>query len=208
MIEEKGLPIGSFLNNEVPKASEIKNTKPIATKQKNANLQAMPDLETMPEKSQDKNVIPEESKIIDTNPKETKIINNIPEKSPEKQELPPSMNEENCVVVGKKKIEIKPTKLKYFRNKAASGYSIIKMIPLHELLTYGAGVLDKNRDADSLLFDFLVAAFDDAKFIEENYNELDADTLEKILKIFGRINHIDEKEEAARKNKEAQAANR
>ncbi len=87
------------------------------------------------------NVIPNESSQKET----------IPDASPEKEEKPSDFLEENCVLVGENKIEIKPTKLKYFRNKAASAYGVIKAVPLHELLTYGKGVLDEKRDADQLL---------------------------------------------------------
>lgn len=161
-----------------------------------------------------KEKMPEGFKIKINNPEQTEQKQETPETTPEKEsmpeeskekELPSGLNEENCVVVDGNKIEIKPTKLKYFRNKAASGYGIIKVVPIHELYTYDKGVLDPNRDADQLVYDFLVAAFNDPIFIRDNYNELDADILDKVVKIFGRINHIDEKEEAARKNKEAQA---
>jgi len=148
---------------------------------------------------------PNESPKLDATPNETPKIEETPEASPSKEEKPSDLLEENCVMVGGKKIEIKPTKLKYFRNKAASAYGIIKVVPLHELLTYGKGVLDEKRDADQLLYDFLVATFDDSAFVRDVYDDLDADTIDRIVKIFGRINHIDEKEEVARKNKEAQA---
>lgn len=148
---------------------------------------------------------PEESELKEEIPEESKEIEEVPEPTPEKEEKPSGLNEENCVIVGGQKIEIKPTKLKYFRNKAASAYGIIKAVPLHELLTYDKGVLDPKRDADMLLFDFLVAAFDDSKFVTEHYDDIDAATVNQIVKILGRINGIDEKEEAARKNKEAQA---
>ena len=138
-------------------------------------------------------------------PDETPQNNEIPDASPEKTEKPSDVPEENCVMIGGNKIEIKPTKLKYFRNKAASAYGVIKAVPIHELLVYEKGVLDEKRDADQLLYDFLVAVFDDPVLVRDNYNEIDADTLEKIIKIFGRLNHIDEKQEALRKNKEAQA---
>ena len=138
-------------------------------------------------------------------PEQTALQETIPEASKEKEEMPSTAKEENCVIIGEQKIELKPTKLKYFRNKAASAYGIIKAVPLHELLTYGKGVLDENRDADQLLFDFLVAAFDDSTFVRKNYDDFDAENIDKVVKIFGRLNHIDEKEEAARKNKEAQA---
>lgn len=147
---------------------------------------------------------PIETPAITIVPQESKQVETIPDASPEKEEKPSDVLEDNCVMVGDQKIEIKPTKLKYFRNKAASAYGVIKAVPLHELLTYGKGVLDENRDADQLLYDFLVAAFDDSTLVRDNYDNLDADTIDRICKIFGRVNHIDEKEEQARKNKEAQ----
>ena len=151
------------------------------------------------------NIQPEITPQIEVTPEESPMVENVPEASPEKTEKPSDYIEENCVIIGNQKIEIKPTKLKYFRNKAASAYGIIKAIPLHELLTYGKGILDENRDADQLLYDFLVSVFDDSDIVRSNYDEIDADMIDRICKIFGRINHIDEKEEAARKNKEAQA---
>jgi hypothetical protein len=157
-----------------------------------------------PDESELNKVQPEETPKLNVTPEESKQIETTPEASPEKTEKPSDLLEENCVMVGEQKIEIKPTKLKYFRNKAASAYGIIKVVPLHELLTYGKGVIDETRDADQLLYDFLVAAFDDSTLVRDNYDNFDADTIERIVKIFGRINHIDEKEEAARKNREAQ----
>jgi len=174
----KEVPIGSIFNKEAP--NDIKLDK------------------EQPEETPKLSIVPEESKQLEI----------TPEASPEKEEKPSDFIEENCVMVGSKKVEIKPTKLKYFRNKAASAYGIIKAVPLHELLTYGKGLIDENRDADQLLYDFLVATFDDKELVRDNYDELDADTIERIVKIFGRINHIDEKEEQARKNKEAQASKR
>ena len=164
-----------------------------------------PKLEETPIESSQKEETPAESPKKEETPIETPQKEETPTESPQKEEKPSDFIEENCVTVGDTKIELKPTKLKYFRNKAASAYGIIKAVPLHELLTYDKGVLDPTRDADQLLYDFLVAAFDDSSFIHDNYDELDADTVDKIVKIFGRINHIDEKEEAARKNREAQA---
>ena len=139
-------------------------------------------------------------------PKESDQKEGTPDPSPEKEEKPAEVPEEDCVTISGQKIQIKPTKLKYFRNKAASGYGLIKSVPLHELLTYEKGVLDEKRNADQLLFDFLVAVFDDSAFVRDHYDDLDADVIDRIVKIFGRLNHVDEKEEAARKNREAQAA--
>ena len=173
--EGKKLPVINNVSKEVPTQTELSS----------AQIEEVPKLKIVPE--------------------QTEQIQTIPEVSPEKAEKPSDVIEENCVTIGDKKIELKPTKLKYFRNKAASAYGIIKAVPLHELLTYGKGVIDETRDADQLLYDFLVAAFDDSFFVRSNYDELDADTIDKIVQIFGRINHIEQKEEAARKNKEAQA---
>lgn len=165
------------------------------------------DLENSPAplESELKEETPDESKLLDVTPEESELKDETPDPSPEKETMPSDENEENCVMVDGIKVEIKPTKLKYFRNKAASAFGIIKAVPLHELLTYDKGVLDPTRDADQLLYDFLVAVFDDSSFVRDHYDEIDADCVDKICKIFGRLNHIDEKEEKARKNREAQA---
>ena len=148
---------------------------------------------------------PEESELRTDTPEESPKVETTPDPSPEKEEMPSDFIEENCIVVDGQKVEIKPTKLKYFRNKGASAYGIIKAVPLHELLTYDKGIIDPNRDADQLLYDFLVSVFDDSVFVRDHYDNFDADTIDRICKIFGRLNHIDEKEEAVRKNREAQA---
>lgn len=119
--------------------------------------------------------------------------------------IPPMRKEENCVKLGGKLVEIKPTKLKYFRNKTASIYSVLKVVPLTEFLSYDKGIFDKERDSDQILLDFLVAVFDNEQLVRDNYDDMTAEDIEKVLEIFGRVNHINEKEEAARKNREAQA---
>lgn len=179
---------------QVPEAKETQLEMPQETKL----------LDSKPKETEKTNVQPDQTPALTFVPNETKQLTETPEATPRKEEMPSDVNEENCVYVNGKRIEIKPTKLKYFRNKAASAYGIIKTVPIHELLTYGKGILDEKRDADQLLFDFLVAAFDDSSFVMHNYDDLDADTIERIIQIFGRINHIDEKQEALRKNREAQ----
>lgn len=165
-------------------------------------------LKQQPEESDLISETPVESELIEETPEESKLLEETPEETPPKTEMPSDLKLENCVEIDGQKIEIKPTKLKYFRNKGASAYGIIKAVPIHELLTYGKGVIDAERDSDQLLYDFLVSVFDDSTFVRDHYDEMDADQVEQILKIFGRINHIDEKEEAARKNREAQAQQR
>ena len=159
----------------------------------------------IPEQSELVKPDPVKSEMDRENPVESKLERDIPEKSEMNREAPETVPKENCVTIGDKEIEIKPTKLKYFRNKMASAYSVLKIVPLNELLTYGKGVIDDKRDADQLLFDFLVAVFDDPIFVKDHYDNMTADDIEKIFKIFGRLNHIDEKEEQQRKNREAQA---
>lgn len=173
-----------------------------------------PAKEDLPENTAQPPVAPTESTLLESKPKftkfredtpeESKQVETTPEPSQPKEEMPSEVNEENCVVVNGQKIEIKPTKLKYFRNKGASAYGIIKAVPLHELLTYEKGVIDPQRDADQLLFDFLVSVFDDSTFVRDNYDDMDAETIDRVVKIFGRLNHVDEKEQE-RKNREAQA---
>lgn len=138
-------------------------------------------------------------------PSPTKRKKPVPKPKEEVPPVPSVEKPENCVTIDGKQIEIKPTKLKYFRNRTASIYSILKMVPLGDFLAYQKGTFDDERDSDQILFDFLVAVFDDAQLVKFNYDNLTSEDIERILEIFGRINHIDEKEEKARKNKEAQA---
>ena len=181
------------MTKSVPKATPINESPPQETEKSK-----------MPANFTIKYDNPEETPQKEEIPEETKELESLPEETPEKKNMPSDFKEENCVEVNGEKIEIKPTKVKYFRNKGASGYGFIKAIPIHELFKYEKGILDPERDADQLVYDFLVSAFNDSEFVRSNYNEMDAEMLDRVCKIFGRINHIDEKEEAARKNREAQ----
>ena len=138
-------------------------------------------------------------------PKPTGKKKPLPKPKTEVPPVPKVEKPENCVTINGVQVEIKPTKFKYFRNRTASIYTVLKIVPINEFLTYQRGTFDEARDSDQILFDFLVAVFDDAQFVKLNYDNLTADDFERILEIFGRINHIDEKEERARKNREAQA---
>lgn len=138
-------------------------------------------------------------------PTPSKKKKEIPTPTELSKEVPKIEHEENCIRFGDRLVEIKPTKLKYFRNRTASIYSALKLVPQNEFLAYEKGVFDKERDSDQILFDFLVAVFDDGTLVRNHYDDMNTDDIERILKIFGRVNHIDEKEEAARKNREAQA---
>ena len=137
-------------------------------------------------------------------PEASKDREPIPEASPLTAPMPDDKKPENCVQLGGLTVEIKPTKLKYFRNRMASAYALLKAIPLSDFLAFKKGTFDDKRSSDQILFDFLVAAFDDAGLVAQYYDDITSEDVERILKIFGRVNHIDEKEEKARKNKEAQ----
>lgn len=157
------------------------------------------------EKTNEVPQIPEETKNVPGLPQETTEVPVSPEAKQIDLEVPDEKKDENCVTISGTKIEIFPTKLKYFRNKTATFYNILKVIPLSEFIGVDKGVFDANRNGDQILFDFLIAVFDDAEFVKNNYDNMTAGDVEKALKIFGRLNGIDEKEEQARKNREAQA---
>lgn len=176
-------------------------TKPDAKNPEMPNTNAGP----VPKQSELEKEEPVATELNRSEPAQTELDKEMPTESKLDKEAPEVVPKENFVTIDGKEIEIKPTKLKYFRNKMASSYGVLKIVPLNELLTYGKGVIEDKRDADQLLFDFLVAVFDDPTFVQDHYDDMTADDVEKIFKIFGRLNHIDEKEEQQRKNREAQA---
>ena len=159
----------------------------------------------LPDQTEEIPDVPQSKDNVPAIPEDRRNVPIIPVSKELNKEMPSDLKEENSVTINGQKIEIHPTKLKYFRNKTASVYNILKVVPLSEFLNYDKGIFDPDRDADQILYDFLIAVFDDLEFVKENYDNMTAGDIDKILKIFGRINGIDEKEEAARKNREAQA---
>lgn len=125
----------------------------------------------------------------------------LPEATAAKKELPKVGIPENTVKIGDKLIEIKPTKLKYQRNRTALFYKVLTMLPLPDILAMDAGSFGDDRDGDKCVMDFLIAATDDEQLIIDNYDEMDTGTIETILTIYRRVNKIDEKE-AKQKNAE------
>lgn len=119
----------------------------------------------------------------------------LPDPTMNTKSLPPIGNPENTVVIGGKPIEIKPTKVKYQRNRTATFYRIIRMYPLVDILAMEVGSFGDDRDGDKALMDWLIAVFDDEQLVLDNYEEMDTALIEKILLIFLRINKISEKEE-------------
>lgn len=111
------------------------------------------------------------------------------------KELPKVGNPENTVIIGGKLIEIKPTKLKYQRNRTAVFYHILEMYPLSDILAMGPKSFGDRLDGDKKLYDWLVAVTDDEDLIREHYDEIDSDTIYRMLEIFRRVNKISEMEE-------------
>lgn len=118
-----------------------------------------------------------------------------PDSKTKRRELPPVGNPENTVMIGGKPIEIKATKLKYQRNRTATFYRILDLYPLTDILSMESGQFGDERDGDKAVMDWLIAATDDEQLIVENYDDMDTETIEKILMIFKRVNRITEKDE-------------
>ena len=119
----------------------------------------------------------------------------IPEATAKTKELPKTGNPENTVIIGGQLIEIKPTKLKYQRNRTAAFYRVLDMYPLIDILAMEPGSFGDERDGDKATMDWLIAATDNEQLILDNYDSMDTGTIEKILSIFKRVNKIEEKEE-------------
>ena len=115
------------------------------------------------------------------------------------RELPQVGSPENTVVIGGQLIEIKPTKLRYQRNRTAAFYRMLEYYPLADILAMDTGAFGDDRDGDKAVMDWLIAVTDNPKLITEYYDEMDTGVIEQILSIFRRVNRIDEKE-AKQKN--------
>ena len=118
----------------------------------------------------------------------------VPDTTFKRKEFPAIVSPENTVKIGGNLIEIKPMKLKYQRNRTAVFYHILERYPLADILAmqnpFGDG-----RDGDKALCDWLVAVTDNEELIRENIDDIDSETIYKMLSIFKRINKIDEIEE-------------
>ena len=122
-------------------------------------------------------------------------VQEAPDTKQEIPELPEIGIPENTIVIGGKLIEIKPTKLKYQRNRTAVFYHALELYPLPDILAMNSRALGDNRDGDKALCDWLVAVTDDEDLVREHINEFDTDTVYRLLAIFRRVNKIDEREE-------------
>ena len=122
-------------------------------------------------------------------------VKETPERIGTTKELPNVGAPENTVVIGGRLIEIKPTKLKYQRNRTAVFYHILELYPLSDILAMGPKSFGDGLDGDKKLYDWLVAVTDDEELIREHYDDIDSDTIYRMLEIFRRVNKISEMEE-------------
>lgn len=58
-----------------------------------------------------------------------------------------------------------------------------------------AGQFGDDREGDKAVMDWLIAVTDDPDLIDAHYDEIDTGTVEQMLTIFKRVNHIAEKED-------------
>lgn len=161
----------------------------------------------IPEENTEVKALPEATEANKEMPKENTEQKELPEAKQLNKAMPPEVNPENVVTLGGEQIEIKPTKIKYQRNRTAAAYRILDLYPLADVLAMDKGIIDPERDGDAVVFDFLVAVFDDVKIVTKYYDSMTSEDVDRIIKIFKRLNHIDEKEEAA-KNRAAKGTNR
>ena len=119
----------------------------------------------------------------------------LPEAQQPEKALPQVGSPENSIVIGDRLIEIKPTKLRYQRNRTAAFYKMLELYPLADILAMEAGAFGDDRDGDKAVMDWLIAVFDDEALVLEHYDSMDTGTIEQLLEIFRRVNRIDEKEQ-------------
>ena len=119
----------------------------------------------------------------------------LPEALQPEKALPQVGSPENSIVIGDRLIEIKPTKLRYQRNRTAAFYKMLELYPLADILAMEAGAFGDDRDGDKAVMDWLIAVFDDEALVLEHYDSMDTGTVEQLLEIFRRVNRIDEKEQ-------------
>lgn len=120
--------------------------------------------------------------------------------------MPPPGVPENSILIGEKLVEIKPTKLKYQRNRTATLYKLLDIYPLADVLAMEEGMFGDDRNGDKAVYDWLVAVTDDEELIRAQYDEMSTETIERLLAIFKRVNRIDEKEAAQKKLQAAATA--
>lgn len=101
---------------------------------------------------------------------------------------------ENMIKIGDEFVEIKPMKLKYIRNRTAAFRHILETYPLSDIYAM-VNPFGDGRDGDKAVYDWLVAVTDNEELVRKYYDDLDSDTIYKLLLIHRRVEKIDEMEE-------------
>lgn len=140
-------------------------------------------------------IIPKHEDVVKPVPEYDDSSQPVPERTDKTTPPPEPGHPENVVQFGAKQIEIKPTKLKYQRDRTAAFYQLLKKAPLVDLLALKDGVLDPHRSSDKMLFDWLIAVTDDPKLVAQNYDKIDSETVHQLLQIFCRLNRIKDEDE-------------
>ena len=126
-------------------------------------------------------------------PSDEMINRDMPTEGTKQLDLPNIGVPENTSTICGELIEIKSMKLKYVRNRTAAFRHILEAYPLSDILAmenqFGDG-----RDGDKALYDWLVAVTDDEDLIRRHYDEIDTDTVYKLLAIHRRLDKVDEME--------------
>lgn len=138
--------------------------------------------------------IPDAVQAVKDQPDAKQENKKLPASEMKMRELPPVMNPQNTVIIGGQIVEIKPTKLKYQRNRTASFYHILDLYPLSDILAMEAGQFGDDRDGDKALMDWLIAITDNEQLIVQNYDEMDTQIVDKLVEIYKRVNRVTEKE--------------
>lgn len=133
-------------------------------------------------------------------PDKTQPEKKLPTAEIKEKEMPIAGNPANTVFFNGKLREIKPTKLKYFRSNTAGFYSLIEQAGLANVFSWPGGIIPgDDRDGDKMVFDWLMAVFDEQKFVDENYNDATTEEFLETIKVFKKVNKLD-KQEQERKN--------
>lgn len=143
--------------------------------------------------------LPKVNEDVKPIPKVTESTPPLPSANNKQMPAPQVGDPVNTIQFGDVMIELKPTKIKYQRDRTAAFYRLLRQMPLIDILALQDGILDPERSSDKMLFDWLIAVTDDPKIVTANYDKLDSETIYKALEIFCRLNHIPEDEEKKHK---------
>lgn len=148
--------------------------------------------------------LPQVTDEIKPVPSVSNLSKPVPEPTNKENPVPKVGDHKNVVRFGDVEIELKPTKIRYQRDRTAAFYRMLRQMPLIDILALQDGILDPDRSSDKMLFDWLIAVTDDAKLVTANYDKLDSEMIYNILDVFCRLNHIpddDEKKHRAQTEK-------